>query len=78
MQAHEARLVVRNTRHKNMANPYWLFFFFLFVCAVKDICISEAGKAAVSLIVDMLDVEKHGISNGHQLGEITEPWLFTG
>ena len=69
-------IVVGHSRHEDVAYPYRHSQVREMTGASQDIGIGMSCKLSVGLITYLLDVEEHGVGDGHELVELLHPCLI--
>ena len=71
-------ILIRDAWNQNMANPYRLVYIAEIAGTIEYVLIAMKRQLAMLFIIDMLDIKKNGIGNGHQTLEfIKESTLFS-
>ena len=71
-------ILIGNTWNQDMANPYRLVYIAEIASTIEYVLIGMKREFTMLFIIDMLDIKKNSISDGHQTLEfIEESTLFS-
>ena len=71
-------ILVGNTWNKNVTYPYWFVDLAQIAGTIQYVLIAMERQLTMLFIIDMLDIKKNSISDGHQTLEfIKESTLFS-
>ena len=69
-------ILIRDAWNQDMANPYRLVYIAEIAGTIEYVLIAMKRQLAMLFIIDMLDIKKNGIGNGHQTLEFLKHLPF--
>ena len=69
-------ILIRDAWNQDMANPYRLVYIAEISGTIEYVLIAMKRQLAMLFIIDMLDIKKNGIGNGHQTLEFLKHFPF--
>ena len=69
-------ILIGYTGNQNMSNPYRLVYLAEIAGTIEYVLIAMKRQLAMLFIIDMLDIKKNGIGNGHQTLEFLKHLPF--
>ena len=69
-------ILIGYTGNQNMSNPYGLVYLAEIAGTIEYVLIAMKRQLAMLFIIDMLDIKKNGIGDGHQTLEFLEEFPF--
>ena len=69
-------ILIRDAWNQDMTNPYWLAYIAEVAGTIEYVLIAMKRQLAMLFIIDMLDIKKNGIGNGHQTLEFLKHLPF--